>query len=177
MRKWGDSTITESDMAALDFSSPPPIDSPTGVATPLSQARIDDLISKDAMGSRGKDGFYTVADVDTGRGQLQGEEDEEDDMIEQALEKSRQRKEKELAGDDGDAGTGDGATGGMSGWFTRLTGGKTLTKTDLKPVLEAMEKHLMSKNVAKGIAEKMCEGVEKALVGKKLGSFTSESLT
>ena len=64
--------------------------------------------------------------------------------------------------------------GGMSSWFTRLTGGKVLTKGDLKPVLEAMEKHLMSKNVAKGIAEKMCEGVEKALVGRKLGGFGSE---
>ena len=91
----------------------------------------------DAMGSRGKDGFYTVADVDTGRGQLQGEEDEEDDMIEQALEKSRQRKEKELAGDDGDVGTGDGARGGMSGWFTRLTAAGVDVGDGVEAVLSA----------------------------------------
>ncbi|KAL7414058.1 SRP54-type protein [Mrakia frigida] len=192
MRKWGDSSFTESDMAALDFSSPPPPPSsssssdPSSSAPTLSASQIADLISKDAMGSRTKDGFYDVADLNgssSGGGVLEGggEDEEEDDMIEKALEKSRLRKERELLGEDlgvdgageEEGGTGGRVVGGMSSWFTRLTGGKVLTKGDLKPVLEAMEKHLMSKNVAKGIAEKMCEGVEKALVGRKLGGFGS----
>lgn len=181
MRKWGDSSFTESDMAALDFSAPPPTSEPSstsGSSSPaLTASQIADLVSKDAMGSRTKDGLYDVADLNGGVVEG-GEEDEEDKMIERALEKSRLRKEAEARGEEVEKegeGLSGGAAGGMSGWFSRLTGGKVLTKADLKPVLEAMEKHLMSKNVAKGIAEKMCEGVEKALVGRKLGGFGSES--
>ena len=55
-----------------------------------------------------------------------------------------------------------------------MTSSKTLSKGDLTPVLQEMEKHLMSKNVAKDIAEKLCESVGNALVGKKLGGFGSE---
>lgn len=177
MRKWGDSSITESDMAALDFSSPAPAtSSSTGASTP-SKAQLAELVSQEAMGSRGKDGLYDVADLDTG-GEVAGEEDEEDDMIARALEKGRLRTKAKAGGalaPDVESEVASGVAGGMSSWFGRLTGSKSLDKEDLKPVLEAMEKHLMSKNVAKGISEKMCEGVEKALVGKKLGSFTSQS--
>ena len=48
-----------------------------------------------------------------------------------------------------------------------------LTEEDLKPVLEGMKQHLMKKNVAKEIAEKVCEGVGESLVGKKVGGFQS----
>jgi signal recognition particle receptor subunit alpha len=41
--------------------------------------------------------------------------------------------------------------------------------------LAEMEKHLMGKNVAKDIAEKLCDSVGAALVGKKVGGFSSES--
>jgi hypothetical protein len=36
-----------------------------------------------------------------------------------------------------------------------------------------MKQHLMKKNVAKDISEKVCEGVGEGLVGKKVGSFQS----
>lgn len=61
--------------------------------------------------------------------------------------------------------------------FSRLTGKKTLSQDDLKPVLAEMERHLMDKNVAKDIAEKMCDSVGAALVGKKLGGLTSKSIS
>lgn len=40
-------------------------------------------------------------------------------------------------------------------------------------MLEAMKQHLMKKNVAKDIAEKVCEGVGEGLVGKKVGGWQS----
>ena len=61
--------------------------------------------------------------------------------------------------------------------FSRLTGSQVLTEADLQPVLEGMKQHLMKKNVAKEIAEKVCEGVGESLVGKKIGGFESERLT
>ncbi|KAJ7752715.1 hypothetical protein B0H14DRAFT_3512847 [Mycena olivaceomarginata] len=39
--------------------------------------------------------------------------------------------------------------------FSRLTGSKVLTEKDLKPVLEGMKQHLMQKNVAMDIADKI----------------------
>lgn len=53
--------------------------------------------------------------------------------------------------------------------FSRLAGRRAVTREDLAPVLGDMEKNLMDKNVAKDIAEKLCEAVGTALVGKKLG--------
>lgn len=206
MRKWGDSssTITDSDMAALDFSSPAaPGASVAGAdGESLTSAKREELVSREAMGKRGKDGLYDVADLDAEEEADDddipvGEEDDDDDddvdaMINRALAKSRIKtaaaaaskntafSRRPMANDIGsddldEAGNKSKKEGTMSGWFTRLTGGKVLSKEDLAPVLEAMEKHLMGKNVAKDIAEKMCEGVEKALVGRKLGSFSSES--
>lgn len=52
--------------------------------------------------------------------------------------------------------------------FSRLTGSKTLTVADLAPVLEGMKQHLMKKNVAKEIAEKVVEGVGEDLVGRRI---------
>ncbi|KAH7103920.1 P-loop containing nucleoside triphosphate hydrolase protein [Auriculariales sp. MPI-PUGE-AT-0066] len=55
--------------------------------------------------------------------------------------------------------------------FARFTGGKTLNDADLAPVLNAMKEHLMKKNVAKEIADKVCENVGKSLIGKKVSGF------
>jgi len=54
-----------------------------------------------------------------------------------------------------------------------LTGSKVITAADLEPVLNGMREHLMKKNVAKEIADKVCEGVGENLVGKKVGGFNS----
>jgi signal recognition particle receptor subunit alpha len=200
MRKWGDSSssITDSDMAALDFSSPPP---PTSsLSPPADSANLDELVSKEAMGTRGKDGLYDVADLDTEEeddddeegldGLGAGKEDDVDAMIIKALAKSRLKTAAAAAksssslfkrsplnpdADEDVAKASSSSSSTMSSFFSRLTGSKVLTKEDLAPVLEAMEKHLMGKNVAKEIAEKMCEGVEKSLVGKKLAGFGSTS--
>jgi signal recognition particle receptor subunit alpha len=52
---------------------------------------------------------------------------------------------------------------------------KTLTAEDLHTGIETMREHLITKNVASDVAEKICESVSTKLAGKTLGSF--ESLT
>lgn len=50
---------------------------------------------------------------------------------------------------------------------------KVLTAKDLAPALTAMREHLMAKNVAKDIADKVCEGVGISLEGRKVSGFGS----
>lgn len=58
--------------------------------------------------------------------------------------------------------------------FSKLSlSAKPLSAADLAPALAAMREHLMAKNVAKDIADKVCEGVGKSLEGKKVGGFGS----
>ena len=158
MRKWGDSSssVTAEDMASLDHSTPPP---PTNGDTTPVVVDTESLVSAEAMGVRTSNG-YEVADWDYRREELPTEEE----ILARATGKL-------------DLGGGEEEAGG-SKWtdvFSRLTGKKTLTQEDLKPVLAEMERNLMDKNVAKDIAEKMCESVGAALVGKKLGGLTSKS--
>ena len=40
--------------------------------------------------------------------------------------------------------------------------------------MRGMEEHLLKKNVAREAAVRLCEGVERELVGAKTGSFESE---
>ncbi len=59
----------------------------------------------------------------------------------------------------------------ISGLFRNVVSGKTLTKEDLEKAMKGMEDHLLRKNVAREAAVRLCEGVEKELVGTKTGSF------
>ncbi|WWC72664.1 uncharacterized protein I206_106628 [Kwoniella pini CBS 10737] len=154
MRKWGDSQISVDDMAALDFSAP---------ADENASVDTEGLVSNEALGVRNASGAYEVADWDYKRSK-------EDDLPSE--EEILSRRTSGLAIKP----SADEDTAESSHWsnmFSRLTGKKTLTQEDLKPVLVEMERHLMSKNVAKDISEKMCESVGAALVGKKLGGLNS----
>ena len=147
-------------MASLDYSS----DKPDG-NNPASPSNVDvsALVDRASFGTRTVDGMYEVKDWEFGDKGEKG--DELDKFISQALD-SVSSKEK------GQAPTGTlGSSFGSL--FARLTGSKTLTEEDLKPVLEGMKQHLMKKNVAKEIAEKVCEGVGESLVGQKVGGFQS----
>lgn len=120
---------------------------------------LGSLVDQTALGTV-KDGMYSVADWQPKRKADQ----EEDAKIQNILQSAKSKKE------DTDA-TSIGTLGSL---FARLTGSKTFTEADLKPVLEGMKQHLMKKNVAKDISEKVCEGVGETLLGKKVGSFQSE---
>jgi len=75
------------------------------------------------------------------------------------------------AGPDKENKPAQSSLGTLGSLFARFTGSKVLSEADLNPVLEGMQQHLMKKNVAKEIAEKVCEGVGESLVGKKVGGF------
>ena len=161
-RKWGDEVPTEGDMASLDYSS----DKPDG-NNPVAPSKVDvsALVDHASFGTRTVDGMYEVKDWEFG--DKGGKGDEIDRFISQTLD-SVSLKEK------GQASTGTFGSS-IGSLFARLTGSKTLTDEDLKPVLEGMKQHLMKKNVAKEIAEKVCEGVGESLVGQKVGGFQSAS--
>ncbi|KAJ0123255.1 signal recognition particle receptor subunit alpha [Diaporthe amygdali] len=63
----------------------------------------------------------------------------------------------------------------ISGLFRNVIGGKKLTKEDLDKAMKGMEEHLLRKNVAREAAVRLCEGVEKELIGVTTGSFESIS--
>ena len=153
-RKWGDSAITENDMAALDFS----VHAPS--ATNVQAVDLEALIDETSLGTK-RDGIYEVKDWDFSSGVR--DENDENDLISQALNSSSFVENKVQREDQ--------PTSTLGSIFARLTGTKVLMAQDLKPVLGAMKDHLMKKNVAKDIAEKVCEGVGESLQGKKIGGF------
>ena len=155
-RKWGDEAPTESDMASLDFS----YDSSTSDSHIAPPVDLSALVDNGSLGTRTQDGLYEVRDWEFA--QSQGGKSA-DDVIAEVLKKSGQEPPKPSSG----------SLGALGSIFARLTGSKVLTEEDLKPVLEAMKQHLMKKNVAKEISDKICEDVGQSLVGKKVGGFQS----
>ncbi|KIY43644.1 P-loop containing nucleoside triphosphate hydrolase protein [Fistulina hepatica ATCC 64428] len=141
-RKWGDQPPSESDMAQLDFSSDKP------GAVDISNLDLKALVDQSSLGTRSETGMYEVRDWEFKAGA--------DDIIASALHADEKPSN---------------SMGMFGSLFARLTGSKILTDEDLKPVLDVMKQHLMKKNVAREIAEKVCEGVGEILVGKKVGSF------
>ncbi|KAK7693318.1 hypothetical protein QCA50_002885 [Cerrena zonata] len=148
-RKWGNEAPTESDMASLDFSYEKPGDAVNAAPD------LNSLVDETSLGIRTQDGMYEVKDWEFGT-----KNSVADDMISKALNSSQASKPAP-----------SGSLGALGSLFARITGSKVLTEEDLKPVLEGMKQHLMKKNVAKEISEKVCEGVGESLVGKKVGGF------
>ncbi|KAI0064681.1 P-loop containing nucleoside triphosphate hydrolase protein [Artomyces pyxidatus] len=153
LRKWGDEAPTESDMASLDFSYDKLSDVEGYQGGSLD---VQALVDEASLGTRTKDGLYEVKDWEFGKNAS-----ETDAAISEALSSTKTAQPAAASG----------SLGALGSIFARLTGSKVLTEDDLKPVLEAMKQHLMKKNVAKDIAEKVCEGVGESLVGKKVGGF------
>ncbi|XP_011338925.1 signal recognition particle receptor subunit alpha homolog isoform X2 [Ooceraea biroi] len=61
--------------------------------------------------------------------------------------------------------------------FKSLVGSKSLRQEDMLPVLEKLKDHLITKNVAADIAQKLCDSVGTKLEGKVLGTFDSVANT
>lgn len=91
--------------------------------------------------------------------------DEEDDEEEDSTPVSRQKTKTRSLG-----------FGLLSG-LRNLVGSKTLTAEDIKPALEKMKDHLIAKNVAAEIADKLCESIASKLEGKVLGTFNTVTAT
>ncbi|XP_011496400.1 PREDICTED: signal recognition particle receptor subunit alpha homolog [Ceratosolen solmsi marchali] len=61
--------------------------------------------------------------------------------------------------------------------FKSLVGNKSLKEEDMRPVLEKLKDHLISKNVATDISQKLCDSICTKLEGKVLGTFDSVANT
>lgn len=103
------------------------------------------LVDEASLGIRTEDGLYEVKDWEFGNASTQADSPSASSM------------------------------GSLGSLFARITGAKTLSREDLKPVLEGMKQHLMKKNVAMDIAEKVCEGVGDQLVGRHVRGWNSTS--
>jgi signal recognition particle receptor subunit alpha len=70
--------------------------------------------------------------------------------------------------------TSSGGTGGggIFSYFKSLTSGRTITKESIEPVMDKMKEHLIIKNVALEISEKLCDSVAAKLDGKTIGTFS-----
>ncbi|PZC82165.1 hypothetical protein B5X24_HaOG210973 [Helicoverpa armigera] len=68
-------------------------------------------------------------------------------------------------------------SGGMFSIFKGLVGSKALTEESMRPVLDKLQDHLIGKNVAADIANKLCDSVATKLEGKVLGTFDSVAKT
>ncbi|XP_017493699.1 PREDICTED: signal recognition particle receptor subunit alpha homolog [Rhagoletis zephyria] len=62
---------------------------------------------------------------------------------------------------------------GILSYFKVIVGSKKLSRAELQSILEKMRDHLISKNVAADIANKLCDSVATNLEGKSLGTFDS----
>lgn len=148
-------------MDKLDFSVDK-LDSVSGAGNGATSLDVAALVDKASLGTRGKDGLYEVKDWEFTKG------DDSSDFVSRTLAAQQQQREALAA-------KSNGSLGALGSIFARLTGSKVLTESDLKPVLESMKQHLMKKNVAKEISEKICEGVGEGLIGKKVGGFQSKA--
>ncbi|XP_053669533.1 signal recognition particle receptor subunit alpha homolog [Anopheles marshallii] len=90
------------------------------------------------------------------------EEDEDDD--DEAYEEQRAKKQQS-------------GRGGMFSMFKGLVGSKNLTHDDMLPALDKLRDHLIGKNVASDIAQKLCDSVAGKLEGKVIGTFDTIAAT
>lgn len=94
-------------------------------------------------------------------------EDEDEDSVQEMTEhfKTQQMQKKTTAGSS------------MFSMFKSLVGSKSLKQEDMLPVLDKLKDHLITKNVAADIAQKLCDSVGAKLEGKVLGTFDSVANT
>ena len=111
-------------------------------------------IDSTSFGTRTKKGQFVLKDLD----------EEVHSILQGAQTKKQQPTSSGLIGS---------GLGAISGLFRNVVGGKVLTKEDLQKPMRGMEEHLLKKNVAREAAVRLCEGVERELIGTKTGSFES----
>lgn len=146
--KWSDSKVSSADLASYDYSSDVP---PSTTSSPAPST--SSLISTTALGTRSKAGYYEVADY----------------LV---------AEKKVVASSSSSSSSATTINSSTPSIFSSLMSKlslspKILTSEDLAPALAAMKEHLMSKNVAKDIADKVCEGVGKNLLGTQMGGLLS----
>ncbi|KJZ75904.1 hypothetical protein HIM_04728 [Hirsutella minnesotensis 3608] len=155
-RKWdAEGMADEDDGVQLDYSAQPNLTSDSE-AEPMARSSALDPVDSSTWGSS-KKGKFVLRDLgDEVHGMLASAEADKASIAQSDASKS------------GLLGSGVNA---ISGLFRNVVGGKTLTQEDLDKAMKGMEDHLLRKNVAREAAVRLCEGVEKELIGSKTGSF------
>ena len=155
MRRWdADGLADEDDGVTLDYSA-----NSTGEAGPddgLGSGVIED-INPETFGTRTGKGQFILKDLDN--------------EVHSILHEANAKKSQGTSTSGGVVGSSLNA---ISGLFRNVVGGKVLTKEDLDKPMKGMEEHLLKKNVAREAAVRLCEGVERELIGVKTGSFESK---
>ncbi|KAM5346570.1 hypothetical protein ACJ41O_009575 [Fusarium nematophilum] len=155
-RKWdADGFADEEDDVQLDYSAKAHATSDSETEATGRSTAVDEIDSN-TWGSRSK-GKFVLKDLG----------DEVHEILASEAEKAADAKSQPKSGLFGSG------VNAISGLFRNVVGGKTLTKEDLDKAMKGMEEHLLKKNVAREAAIRLCEGVEKELVGVKTGNFES----
>ncbi|KAL9102865.1 MAG: hypothetical protein Q9163_002046 [Psora crenata] len=159
MRRWDDDGMAdENDGVMLDYSAQ---SNGRGAVVVPQKIVTQDLVNAEPAGTRTKKGQFVLKDLDS----------EIHTMLQEAEDKKEQQQptaQKSAVGS---------SLGAISGLFRNVIGGKVLTKADLEKPMKGMEEHLLKKNVAREAAVRLCEGVERELIGVKTGSFESVEAT
>ena len=157
LRRWDDDGMAdEHDGEVLDYSA-----QSNGAPTePTTAAATTEPVNTDAVGTRTKKGEFVLKDLDS----------EVHSMLQNAEEKKAQQQPTSSKS------VVESSLGAISGLFRNIVGGRVLTKADLEKPMKGMEEHLLKKNVAREAAVRLCEGVERELIGVKTGSFECTSL-
>lgn len=154
-RVWGDFGAEEEDSSViLDYSQ-------TDIQDEASGTETMEEIKPETWGRKTGKGEFVLKDLD-----------EEMDAI--IAEQNAKKDSLAAAPSGGIVGSSLGAIGGL---FRNVVGGKTLTKEDLAKPLKGLEEHLLKKNVAREAVVRLCESVERDLVGVKTSNFTSIETT
>lgn len=149
-RVWGEFGAEEEDDSVLDYSQ-------SDLRGESSHNEALEEIRQETWGRKTNKGEFVLKDLD--------------DEMDAIIAEQNAKKQKETATTQtGLVGSSLGAIGGL---FRNVVGGKTLTKEDLANPLKGMEEHLLKKNVAREAAVRLCESVERDLIGMKTPSFTS----
>lgn len=158
-RRWDADGLADEDDSdiPLDYSAPA-----NGAVT--SDGETDsgvrpgaiEAVDQSSWGSRTGKGQFVLKDLD--------------DQVHSILATADSKKAQSAPASSGIVGSSISAIGGL---FRNVVGGKTLTKEDLSKAMKGMEDHLLKKNVAREAAIRLCEGVERELIGVKTGSFES----
>ncbi|KAF1851639.1 P-loop containing nucleoside triphosphate hydrolase protein [Cucurbitaria berberidis CBS 394.84] len=154
-RVWGEFGAEEQDDSVLDYSQ-------ADIRDGTSASEAVEEIRPETWGRTTNKGEFVLKDLD----------DEMDAII--AEQNAKKVKDTTSTASAGLVGSSLGAIGGL---FRNVVGGKTLTKDDLIKPLKGMEEHLLRKNVALQAAVRLCDSVERDLVGMKTPSFTTIETT
>lgn len=154
-RKWNaDGYADEDDDVVLDYSAQEAgTDHEDMIGTRPSGV---ESVDHQSWGSKTGKGQFVLKDLD--------------DQVHSILDSAGTKSTNATTATSGLVGTGISAIGGL---FRNVIGGKTLTKDDLDKAMKGMEDHLLKKNVAREAAIRLCEGVERELIGVKTGNFES----